>query len=160
MDITRSEDLSILQKNYLWRLKMVDIQMLLSRLDRVKALRAKKHAESYVALCPAHNDKRPSLCVDLTHDSRILLYCRSGCGAVDVLASIGLEMPDLFPNSDYKRPPGYKPSEIYHALNVAVVAKHSKPEALHGINDLKTIEQALKVLHHTKNILRGQQPCR
>jgi hypothetical protein len=139
---------------------MADIQTLLSRLDRVKKLPTKKHTESYSALCPAHADKRPSLCVDLTHDGRILLYCRSGCGAADVLAAIGLEMSDLFPDNDYKRPPGYKPGEIYHALNVAVVAKHSKPEAFPGVNDLKTIEQALKVLHHTKNILRGQQSCR
>jgi CHC2 zinc finger len=144
----------------LGRLKMADIQTLLSRLDKVKQLPARKHAQSYTALCPAHNDKRPSLCVDLTNDDRILVYCRSGCGAADVLAAIGLEMQDLFPDSDYKRPPGYKPSEIYYAINVAVVAKHSKPEAYPGVNDLQTIEQALKVLHHTKNILKGQQPCR
>ncbi len=50
----------------------------------------------YIARCPAHNDKSPSLCITLA-DDKILLKCFSGCEVADILWAIGLEFSDLFP---------------------------------------------------------------
>lgn len=51
----------------------------------------------WLARCPSHEDRRPSLSVRETEDGRLLLYCFAGCGACDVVAAVGLELGDLFP---------------------------------------------------------------
>ncbi len=66
---------------------------LLSRLDGARQVGAGR----WMALCPAHEDRRPSLSIRETEDSRILLHCFSGCGAADVLSSIGMSLSALFP---------------------------------------------------------------
>ena len=53
--------------------------------------------ETWMARCPGHNDKRPSLSIREGDDGRVLLYCFAGCGAYRVLDAIGLDMADLYP---------------------------------------------------------------
>jgi hypothetical protein len=50
----------------------------------------------WMACCPAHDDKGPSLSIKETDDGRILVHCFAGCSANDVLGSMGLRMTDLF----------------------------------------------------------------
>lgn len=52
---------------------------------------------SWVACCPAHEDRNPSLAVRELDDGRVLLRCFSGCGAAEVLAAIGMSLADLYP---------------------------------------------------------------
>ncbi len=66
---------------------------LLQRLDRVR----RTGAETWVACCPAHDDKRPSLSIRETADGRVLLHCWTGCSAGEIVAAVGLELSDLFP---------------------------------------------------------------
>lgn len=56
--------------------------------------------DSYIARCPAHDDKSPSLTIKDVGDGRTLVHCFAGCGANDVLAAIGLELHDLYPPTD------------------------------------------------------------
>jgi hypothetical protein len=49
------------------------------------------------ALCPAHEDKRPSLSVDRADDGKLLLHCHAGCTLRDVLAAMELTERDLLP---------------------------------------------------------------
>lgn len=51
----------------------------------------------YVAKCPAHADRAPSLAV-AERDNRILMKCFGGCSINDVLASIDMSMSDLYPD--------------------------------------------------------------
>jgi len=76
-------------------------EALLSRLDRVKET---GHGR-WLARCPAHNDKNPSLSVREADDEVILIKCWSGCSANDVVASVGLETHDLFTKPPENRPP-------------------------------------------------------
>ena len=52
---------------------------------------------SWVACCPAHGDKTPSLSIRLADDGRWLLHCFAGCDPLEVLGAVGLTMGDLFP---------------------------------------------------------------
>ena len=49
----------------------------------------------WMALCPAHNDRRPSLSVTALPD-KILVSCQAGCHINAVLAALKVEMSDLF----------------------------------------------------------------
>lgn len=53
--------------------------------------------DRWLAVCPAHNDGRPSLSVRELPDGRTLVHCFGGCAANDVVAAVGLELSDLFP---------------------------------------------------------------
>jgi len=64
---------------------------LLSRLDRVKQTGPGR----WIARCPAHEDRAPSLSIRET-DGRVLLHDFGGCEIADVLAALGLTMSDLF----------------------------------------------------------------
>lgn len=66
---------------------------LLERLEGVKSTGPGR----WVAKCPAHEDKRPSLSVRETDDARVLIHCFGLCGTNAVLSAVGLEMADLFP---------------------------------------------------------------
>ena len=57
----------------------------------------------WIAQCPAHDDRSPSLSVKEAEDGRLLIHCHAGCGANDVIASLGLEFDDLYPETDRER---------------------------------------------------------
>jgi hypothetical protein len=63
-------------------------------LDRLRG--ARRYDGSWKALCPAHEDREPSLSVTEGDDGRALLKCFAGCATEDVVAELGLEMKDLF----------------------------------------------------------------
>lgn len=55
--------------------------------------------DRWMACCPAHEDKTPSLSIRETPDGRVLLHCWTGCGANEILDAIGLTFDALFPES-------------------------------------------------------------
>ncbi len=68
---------------------------LLDRLEEVEP-----EGESWLALCPAHDDTRPSLLVSQAEDGRLLLHCRSrNCEVEDILDRLGLKLSDLYPRA-------------------------------------------------------------
>ena len=72
-------------------------------LDR---LRGVKHTGNgrWIARCPAHQDRSPSLSIRETADGRVLLHDFGGCPTGDVLAALGLELRDLFDRPLADRP--------------------------------------------------------
>lgn len=67
---------------------------LLSRLERVR----KRTGDQWSARCPAHDDKGPSLSVRELPDGRVLLHCFAGCDVADIVAAVGMNLADLFPD--------------------------------------------------------------
>ncbi len=55
----------------------------------------------YMARCPAHGDRSPSLSVREGKDGRILLHCFAGCEKAAVLHAIGLTWRDLFNDAPF-----------------------------------------------------------
>lgn len=70
------------------------ITVLLSRLEKVTA----KGKNNWMACCPSHEDKTPSLALHEDHNGLILIKCFAGCEVLDVLAAVDMQMEDLFPN--------------------------------------------------------------
>ena len=73
--------------------------MILEQLQKVRST----GPHSWIACCPAHGDKSPSLSVREADDGRWLLHCFAGCDAHDIVAALGLEITDLFPQPLYHR---------------------------------------------------------
>lgn len=67
---------------------------LLDRLERVR----KTGPGRWIARCPAHADRKPSLSVCEGDDGRVLVHDFGGCKIGDVLAAVGLTIADLFDN--------------------------------------------------------------
>lgn len=52
--------------------------------------RARRGGDGWLARCPAHEDRTPSLAVSDGRDGRVLIRCWAGCATRDVLAALGL----------------------------------------------------------------------
>lgn len=71
------------------------VERILSGLNKVR----NRGNGAWMACCPAHNDKNPSLSIKETPDGDVLMHCFAGCGVDDVLDALGLELADLFSRS-------------------------------------------------------------
>lgn len=69
-------------------------QRILDMLEGVKP-----YGSGFLALCPAHDDKRHSLSVREV-DRKLYLRCFKGCQNEDVVQALGIHMRDLFPDSE------------------------------------------------------------
>lgn len=90
---------------------------LLDRLERVKQTGVGR----WLARCPAHQDRSPSLSIRQLDDGRVLLHDFAGCSTADVLVAVGLTLSDLFQKPlvhSLARPHhGMPPREILEALD-------------------------------------------
>jgi len=51
----------------------------------------------YIACCPAHEDRNPSLSIGTGDDGQLLLACHAGCDTAAIVGALGCTMADLFP---------------------------------------------------------------
>jgi hypothetical protein len=65
---------------------------LLDRLEKVRQTAPGR----WIARCPAHEDRAPSLSIREVDDGRVLVHDFGGCEVGDVLAAVGLSLSDLF----------------------------------------------------------------
>ncbi|HCK82539.1 MAG TPA: CHC2 zinc finger domain-containing protein [Candidatus Competibacter sp.] len=102
----------------------MNVENLLGRLDKVRQTGPGR----WVARCPAHEDKTPSLSIRETDEGQLLIHCFTGCSASNVIAAVGLEFADLYPErptalkNPERRP--FPASDVLRALSheIAVVA--------------------------------------
>ena len=91
------------------------IDALLSQLRKVR----KTAPGEWVACCPAHEDRNPSLAVKDNGDGRILCYCHAGCSFEEIVSAVGLSASDLLPpkaiDHSLKRIP-FNPRTVLSAL--------------------------------------------
>jgi hypothetical protein len=65
-------------------------------LDRLEGVRA-TGSSKWIARCPAHEDRSPSLAIREGDGGTTLIHCFAGCPTAEVLDAIGLSLTDLFP---------------------------------------------------------------
>jgi len=53
----------------------------------------------WIAKCPAHRDRAPSLTISDGREGRVLLHCFAGCPVEAILRHAGLSMGHLFPST-------------------------------------------------------------
>src|SRR5918995_3112599 len=80
------------------------VQRLLERLEGVEP-----RTGSYQALCPAHEDRQPSLNLSEGEDGRALIKCFAGCTPERITDALGLQMNALFEHRNGVPARGRKP---------------------------------------------------
>jgi len=76
---------------------MTPLQTILGKLPT-----AKKNREGWIACCPAHEDRSPSLSIMEGDGGKVLVKCHAGCTVEAVCAAVGLRLADLMPTANGK----------------------------------------------------------
>ena len=142
--------------------------VLLSRLDNVR-----RYGDGWRATCPAHGSGRnTALSIDLGDDGRVLVHCFAECPAHEVLAAVGLELADLFPERLSHHLPPQKRREIHARMQLArwaaaldVLTHEARVVALAGDQiahgeplsdaDWWRLTEALDRIEQGRGVLRG-----
>lgn len=85
---------------------------------------------SWRALCPAHDDREPSLSVAEGDDGRALVRCFAGCEPEEIVAALGLEMKDLFERNGRRGGGSYTPSKTTATLQPCNLENYSEAKGL------------------------------
>ena len=113
------------------------VTRVLSKLEGVR-----RSGSGWIARCPAHDDRHPSLHITADDDRRALLHCHAGCSIDAVTNAIGITSADLFEESQATRIPadrGRHPradgrSELFvvRAITGEPLAVHERRPSLNG----------------------------
>lgn len=125
-------------------------------LDRLTGVR-KTGDVRWIACCPAHQDRTPSLAIRELDDGRVLLHCFAGCDPSSVLNAVGLTFADLFPRGALKQPEKrihrpFSPMDVlrcvaFEAHIAAVAASNIAQGAILTAADHARLTQAAARLH-------------
>ena len=74
------------------------LELVLARLEGVK-----RSGAGWMARCPAHEDRDPSLSIN-ERDGTILVHCQAGCSQEDVIAAMRIEPRELFSDAVSSEP--------------------------------------------------------
>jgi hypothetical protein len=107
------------------------IERVLERLEGVRA-----NGDKYTALCPEHDDRKPSLSVSEGEDGKVLLHCFKGCATSNIVATLNLKMSDLFPEWS---------GNVHIPHRNGYDKLHEEPTAMWEIRDGEGTVQALHV---------------
>ena len=55
-----------------------------------KALGGRRAGAGWIARCPAHDDRKPSLSITDSENGNVLVYCHAGCEQHRVIAALRL----------------------------------------------------------------------
>jgi hypothetical protein len=128
---------------------------LLSRLSKVK----QTGRDSWIACCPAHEDRSPSMTIRIVDDGRVLLHCFAGCPPLAVLEAVGLDFSALFPEPLEHAKPLRKPIAaadvleglMHEATILLLIANEmkggslSRPSRQRMLQAIERIEQARRL---------------
>ena len=62
-----------------------------------RKIQVKKAGSGWMAICPAHDDRKQSLCIDKGDNGGIVVFCQATCETKSVLAAVGCTIADIQP---------------------------------------------------------------
>jgi hypothetical protein len=100
----------------------------------VERLKAKRSGNGWIAKCPAHDDRKPSLCINEGSDGRALIKCQAGCSTDDVLAALGMTYRNLFP------------AQFSHVPSAPRSVSQLRPATSQSVNDFLSKQECLRAI--------------
>jgi hypothetical protein len=133
------------------------INVLLPRLERV----IPRGSNRWMARCPSHEDRSPSLSVEERTDGALLVHCFAGCTTAEVLQTVDLSLADLFPDK-FSHPGNARPR--WNVKDVLVGLSREFEVVLIAANDIvagKTLteEDLSRVTDATRRVQRIKEIC-
>lgn len=131
----------------------MSLDSLLSKLDGVRETGPGK----WRARCPSHESKSLTLSIAEGDSGAALIYCFAGCGATEVLAAVGLQLSDLYPEDSvirsrrYDRTPrkdyAARLHQLVHSASVVqVAAEHIEQGKVLSKADMSDLKAACEVI--------------
>lgn len=121
---------------------MNPIDNILSRLDKVKPNGASK----WLACCPAHDDKNPSLSIKEADNGTVLLKCWAGCSAAEITGAVGLELRDLFAGDKPRSNQPSRAARQFEAMVITVAVEQMRLGKQLSAEDQERLELAKRRL--------------
>jgi hypothetical protein len=137
------------------------IDVILSRLDKVK----QTSPDSWLACCPAHEDRQPSLTLR-DNGGMILLHCFAGCETNAILAALDVAFTDLFPEQlEHRLPPAgarrrFNPHDVMEAVAseaavIFIVGTDMTLGRSIAQADMDRLGLAVRRVHEAVEVMRG-----
>ena len=83
----------------------MQLQEILQRLESKTGRRNHKSKNGYMACCPAHEDKNPSLSISEDPTGKILIHCFRNCTPEAICTALDIKIGDLFNNPNQSTSP-------------------------------------------------------
>ena len=138
------------------------IDVLLSRLEAVRCTGRGR----WIARCPAHEDKHPSLAVRELDDGRVLVHDFAGCDVEEVLAAAGLTFDALYPDRplDHAKKGERRPFNAHDVLeclaNEALIAYVASADLSKGLPladaDRERLGRAAQRIGAARELIHGR----
>lgn len=133
-------------------------------LERLEGVR-QSGRDRWMAKCPAHLDRHPSLSIALGEDGRLLIHCFAGCQFDAVVQAVGLEVADFFPPKEglrYRRQqrmrvnPADALAYLIHATRIVmIVAADIRRGERISEQDWATFDEAMRRVGVIEELLNG-----
>ncbi len=116
------------------------IDDLISRLEKCK----RTGSGTWLACCPAHEDRSPSMSIREVEDGRVLVHCFAGCGVDAILGAVGLEFDVLFPPKPIDHAPAvrrpYPAADVLEALAGEALIVSVTASSVHKNRDVTELD--------------------
>lgn len=127
------------------------IAEILDRLPKVKST----GRGTWIACCPAHQDKSPSMTLRETDDGRILAHCFAGCSIEAIVNAVGLGWEPWFPpkSDDDFKPPIRRPfpaQDVMQALSFEMTFAATAAAAMARGEQLSDADRQRLMLAHER----------
>lgn len=139
------------------------IEDILPRLEKVK----RTGAGNWLACCPAHGDRNPSMTLREEPDGRILCRCWAGCGFAEIVAAVGMGWEPWFPPKSQqdafqpiRRP--FPAGDVLEALaGEAMVVSVAAANVAHGVEltpeDVERVLEANCRIQQAREVALGKR---
>src|SRR5438094_1289974 len=131
----------------------------------VERLQAKRSGSGWIAKCPEHNDRTPSLSINEGTDGRVLIKCHAGCCLENILTATGLTKADLFPERPSARPKRRSSLVVNPGCAVARAKNNEKADPIVSSQKTRTTllasapEQGAPVSRHSEKSVIDWDAC-
>lgn len=139
------------------------IEDILSRLEKVR----RTGPVNWIACCPAHGDRNPSMTLRDAEDGKILVNCKAGCSFEEIVNALGIGWEPWFPpkqKNDFY-PPIRRPfpaADVLEALaDEAMVVSVAAANVAHGVElspeDMERVWEANCRIQQAREVALGKR---